>query len=494
MTTTGWTRVLCIWIALAGGVPLTPVRAASDSPAAAEDALAEMRKMNSDAYGKPPKELRSGSASPQPLSPKQVARSEKGFEIKLPSGAPLPSPAVHQGVLVTSGGFHSREVHAFDAQTGAPLWGLGLSDDGPSAPACAQGVCVWNTESCTIFAAEVRTGKLLWSHYLGDPQLSAPAIGGARVFTVYPASVQKQPPGASHVLAAFELRSGKLLWQRWIDGDAISAPVAAEDEVHVSSMAGTLYRMRQSDGEILSARRVRATSAPTVVRGEVYYAKRVEAEGGAAPREGLARRDKSGLEPERRAAQKQAPYLDPKVQRGSGLANKGKELDASNGFGSGPPASAKAALAESNIGQGSVSTLQAFQGSRVLKHGKHTIATMGDEVVATDTGSGRELWKRRLKGDLARSGGFLAAPPLSAGGRVLVGTLDGEIQLLDPSTGTVARSYAVGVPIRSQPVVEGGWIYVGSEDGRLVALRTDDASLTGWPQWGRDATRAGTVD
>jgi outer membrane protein assembly factor BamB len=494
MTTNAWTRVLCTSIALAGAALLTPARAASDAPAGAEDALAEVRKMNSDAYGKPPAKFRSGSASPQPLSAKQVARNAKGFEIRLPSGTPLPTPAVHQGVLVTSGGFHSREVHAFDAQTGAPLWGIGLSDDGPSAPACARGVCVWNTESCTIFAVEVRSGKLLWSHYLGDPQLSAPAIGGTRVFTVYPASVQKQPPGASHVLAAFDLQSGKLLWQRWIDGDAISAPVAAEDEVHVSSMAGTLFRVRQSDGAILSARRVRATSAPTVAKGNVYYAKRVEAEGSAAPQEGIARRDKVAAEPELRSAGKRAPYLDKSVQRRSGLASKGKDLDASNGFGSGAPASAKAAVAESNIGQGSVSTLQAFQGSRVLKDGKHTIATMGDEVVATDTDSGKELWKRRLKGDLARSGGFLAAPPLSAGGRVLVGTLDGEIQLLDPATGKLARTYALGVPIRSQPIVEGGWIYVGSEDGRLIALRTDDASLTGWPQWGRDAMRAGSVD
>lgn len=493
MPKTSWTRMLCAFLAIAGASVPGRVPAASDVPAP-EDALADAQKMNSSAYGKPPTKFRTGTASAQPLPAKHVARSAKGFEVKLPSGAPIPSPAVHEGVLVTSGGFHSREVHAFDAQTGAPLWGLGLSDDGPSAPACARGVCVWNTESCTIFAAEVRTGKLLWSHYLGDPQLSAPAIGDGRVFTVYPASVQKQPPGASHVLAAFDLRSGKLLWQRWIDGDAISAPVAAEDEVHVSSMAGTLYRLRQSDGEILSARRVRATSAPTIAQGEVYYAKRVEAKGSASPREGLARQDKGALKPALEAAQKQAPYLDAEVQRRSVLASKGKDLDASNGFGSGAPASAKAAAAEGNIGQGSVSTLQAFQGSRVLKKGKSTIATMGDEVVATDTESGRELWKHRLKGDLQRSGGFLAAPPLAAGGRVLVGTLEGEVQVLDPATGKLARSYALGVPIRSQPVVEGGWIYVGSEDGRLVALRTDDATLTGWPQWGRDATRVGTEE
>jgi outer membrane protein assembly factor BamB len=485
---------MCRALALCALALSGAAHAGDDAKPAPDDVLPEARKMNSAAYGKPPTKFQKGSTSPHPLEKKALQRTEQGFVIQLGSGAPLPSPAVHQGVIVTSAGFHSREVYGFDAQTGALLWGVGLSDDGPSAPACAQGVCVWNTESCTIFAVEVRSGKLLWSHFLGDPQLAAPSIADGRVFTVYPAQAQPQPPGASHVLASFELRSGKLLWQRWIDGDAISAPIAAEGEVHVSSMAGTLYRLRQSDGEILSARRVRATSAPTVAQGQVYYSNRTESKAGARPEESLARRDKAASAPAQMSAAKAAPYLDKEIQRGSGLANKGKELDASNGFGSGAPASAKASVAEGNIGQGSVSTLQAFQGSRILKRGKQSIAAMGDEIVATDTESGKALWKRELRGDLAKSGGFLAAPPVAAGAHVVVGTLDGEIQLLDPASGKLAKSFKAGAPIRSQPVVENGWIYVGSEDGRLIGIQTHDSSLTGWPQWGRDATRVGAVD
>jgi len=466
--------------------------AEADSPTGG-DVLAEARAMNSAEHAPPPSEWRSGEAHLQKLTADRVEPREKGFEIRLPSGAPVPSPAVHEGVLVTSGGFHSREIHAFDAQTGKPLWGLALSDDGPSSPACQRGVCVWNTESCTIFGVRARTGELLWSHYLGDPQLSAPAIGGDRVFTVYPAHVgQSQPPGASHVLAALDLESGRLLWQRWIDGDAISAPVAAEGEVHLSSMSGTLYRLRQSDGEILAARRARATSAPVVVGGEVYYSKRADSEADAGAQESLIKETKhapgSGLE----FGRKRALYLDAEVQRQSALAARGKSLDASNGFASGPPDSAKAADAESNLGQASVSTLQAFQGSRVLQLADRTVATMGDEVVASDGKTGKALWKRKLAGDLAQSGGALAAPPASAGGYVVLGTLDGAVELLDPSSGEVARRYELDAPIRAQPVIAAGWIYVGTADGRLIAIDTGDAALTGWPQWGRDATRVGT--
>jgi outer membrane protein assembly factor BamB len=45
--------------------------------------------------------------------------------------------------------------------------------------------------------------------------------------------------------------------------------------------------------------------------------------------------------------------------------------------------------------------------------------------------------------------------------------------------------------IRSQPVVADGRIYVGTEDGRLVAIDTKDPSITGWPTWGGNAQRTG---
>ena len=47
--------------------------------------------------------------------------------------------------------------------------------------------------------------------------------------------------------------------------------------------------------------------------------------------------------------------------------------------------------------------------------------------------------------------------------------------------------------MRSQPVAVDGWIYVGTEDGRLVAIDTKDASLTGWPMWGGNAARTGVA-
>ena len=97
------------------------------------------------------------------------------------------------------------------------------------AAACEDGVCVFNTESCTIFGIEVESGRMLWSHYLGDPLMSAPTIAGGRVFAAYPARPDRQgertqrPEGMSHALGAFDLHTGELAWSRWLDSDVISA-------------------------------------------------------------------------------------------------------------------------------------------------------------------------------------------------------------------------------------------------------------------------------
>ncbi|MGH9885714.1 MAG: PQQ-binding-like beta-propeller repeat protein, partial [bacterium] len=153
-------------------------------------------------------------------------------------------------------------------------------------------------------------------------------------------------------------------------------------------------------------------------------------------------------------------------------------------------ASAAAGVAMDNVGVQSVSSMQSFQGSRVVHFADKNVNTMGDEVIATDNETGAVLWKHKLAGDL-RQGGFLGTAPLAAGGHVLLGTLKGDVLRLDPASGKPAASYAVGSPIRSQPVVADGWIYVGTEDGRLVAIDTKDPAITGWPTWGGNAQRTG---
>jgi outer membrane protein assembly factor BamB len=479
--------------------PTAPAAIANDAPKG-EIVTAEVEKMNSGEYGRPPVKFRPGHVSPRKPAP--TTRTATGFQVQFASHATITTPTVYDRAVIVSGGFKSKELYAYEATTGKPRWAIDLHDDGPSSPACESGACVISTESCTIFAIDVKTGKQLWSFWLGDPLTSAPTIANERVFASYPAAStsdpkKPRPPGASHALAAFELKTGKILWQLWLDSDVMSAPVAVGDFVYVTTFKGTVIKLEQATGKVRYAMRAKATSAPVIQFDkngveQMYYTRRNEdaaADGGVE--EMLIRADHNEPKTRYKAAKKRADYIDRKAQSNTDYSKKAKDEDAANGFSGGAPASANAGVAFDNVGVQSVSSMQNFQGSRIVKLRDRSINTMGDEVIATDADTGATLWKHKLPGDLRKQGGFLGTAPLAAGNSILFGTLEGKVVRLDPQSGKELGAWSAGGRLRSQPVVDGGWIYVGTEDGKLVAINTKDPAITGWPTWGGNAQRTG---
>lgn len=569
------------------GLPGAVAKASGDktgTSAPPADVRAEVVKYNSAEFAAPPTQFRTGHVTPRQLDPAALTAKDGGFVVQLPSKAPIPTPTVADGKLFVSGGFHSKEYYCLDAKSGKLLWAVDLDDDGPSSAVVSEGVVVFNTESCTLFALDAATGKHLWSHWLGDPLTSTPAVADGLVFTSYPArgggqqaignvpggqgfggpiplpaaeqnqveppasqGLQPQapqppgfppglPPGPagvpadlpkqqplppqgqapaspnepaqpreasgkplppySHVLIALDLKTGKIRWQRWIDSDVMSAPVAVDDELHLASFSGRLYKFHQKTGEILAATVERATSAPVIVEKKIFVTRRTDAaaaDGGepiateaitSVARENLQQRQFQN-------AEKQAHYLDERVQRASGLAKAGLALDAGNGFGGGAPAQANPAAAFGNVGQGSVSTMQAFQGSRLTSSGTRNFNCMGDEIIASDPSTGQPLWKVKIAGDLAKEGGFLATAPALAGGQIFVATLAGELLQIDPADGKVQERRRVAGPIRFQPAIDGGRAYLGTQDGKVECIDLRDPRLTGWPMWGGDPAHTG---
>jgi outer membrane protein assembly factor BamB len=460
--------------------------------------LAEIISLNND-KNRPSSTFRKGHVTDAALD-NYLHKTNDGYYIQLPSTTMVPTPAVINGQVFVSGGFGSKQYYAFDAATGQKKWAVSLDDDGPSSPAIQDGIVVFNTESCTIFACDLASGKPIWSYWLGDPLMSMPTIANGIVFTAYPAAYPQQvtmqkgakgyPITPSHVLIAIELKTGAILWQKWIDSDVMSAPVAKDDLVYVTTFSGALYKVKQKTGEILEARAMRATSAPVFAANDLILSQRADHATDGVAREAVV--IGYGVN-KKEVYSKRADYLDKKVQSQSKLKGKAAGLDAGNGFAGGAPENSNWKAAHDNIGQSNVSTLQAFQGSRSLYMNGDLYNTMGDELVCTNK-DGTLKWKHKLSGDLVKEGGSMGTPPIYANGYIIIATYTGEVLVMGEKNGSVIKKYQVGGAIRYQPVVDKGWIFVTTENGRLYAINTGDARITGWNMWGGNARRTNAVE
>jgi outer membrane protein assembly factor BamB len=118
-------------------------------------------------------------------------------------------------------------------------------------------------------------------------------------------------------------------------------------------------------------------------------------------------------------------------------------------------------------------------------------------LYALGAAGGRESWRvrvvekpiERLPFDDPRSRyDRFGSDVTVAGGRLFLGTHDGRLLALDPGRGEKAWEFASGDSVLAAPAVEGGRVFFGSFDGNVYAL---DAA-TGRLVWKRD-TRAPVV-
>jgi len=452
--------------------------------------LSEIKELNTKEHV-PTSEFKKGEVNLTTLN-QYLKTTQKGFVIQLPSNTNIPTPVVDDGKIFVSGGFGSKQYFAFDAKTGKSVWAVNTSDDGPSSGVIDSDVLVFNTESCTIFAIDKKSGEMLWSYYLGDPLMSMPTVANGKVFTAYPAgyfnkfannnSAERINP--SHVLIAIDLKTGKIEWQKWIDSDIISAPVAKNNDIYFSTFSGSMYKVSQQTGEFEMALAMRATSAPVIDdNGNITVTYRSDKEEGIC-RESIAVINGTDASVKTCLMNKKYEYLCGKIQDASELKKSASNLDAGNGFSGGAPESANWSVAYANIGQSNVSSLQSFQGSRILYFNEKNYNTMGDILVCSDPSTGKIVWETKLDGDLKSAGGFLAAPPIKVQDFIVIATQGGEVQVINPIDGKINERYFVGDHIRYQPVVVDGWIYVTTTTGKLFGFDTGNPNLTGWPMWG----------
>ena len=363
-----------------------------------------------------------------------VKQTENGFVAKLPSARNVPTPAYHEGRILT-GGFGAYDMYAMDAHTGSSEWGLRLSDDGPTDPACRDGICVFNTYSCTIFAVEAATGKALWSWYLGSPQLATPVIDGDVVYTSYPGS--NPSSDARFVLGAFDLKTGKPSWRTWIDEEVNSTPVVHEGHVYVATTLGTLYKLATKDGSVASAQRNRIASPPVLTTDGVFF------------------------------GHEEVPKDNGMIQTSATLFP-----------------------ALETIAAAAIERVKPKPRPLVAQHRLITIDN--GMVVATNRHSGRRLWQVQPNDDAPAD---ISAPLIYAGKSILMATRNGNVVRMEQDTGAVSETFQLGEgAIASQPIAVDGWIYAGTVAGSLVGFDTHERSLTGWEMLGGTPDRRGAVN
>jgi outer membrane protein assembly factor BamB len=316
----------------------------------------------------------------------------------------------------------------------------------------------------------------LWHVSMGRGVRGCPALGEA-VLAV---------GTADRNIVLVDRTSGDVLWRSRLDGTVRSGPLLDEDRLYIASESqpdGRVYAVRLRDGRILWRARAGSVAAPLAFDGEALY---------AGTEEGIVSR----IDPETGSIEWRAP-LAGAVRAGPIVTPYGLVVATT---------SDSLYMLDRNTGTvrsrlripGSVLATPATDGRRVY------LGTVNGRVVAVDLVSWTISWDRTA-GDavygapalvadtlfvLARNGRLWMIPvdapdaatshtldivstagptPLASG--VLVGSVSGEILLVDPATGAIRwRAQVVG-PIEEPPLVRDRQVVVVAGRGNIHTYR-----------------------
>ncbi|MEM9301129.1 MAG: outer membrane protein assembly factor BamB [Pseudomonadota bacterium] len=107
------------------------------------------------------------------------------------------------------------------------------------------------------------------------------------------------------------------------------------------------------------------------------------------------------------------------------------------------------------------------------------VGSLDGEVIALDEVTGAERWR-------AQTSSEILAAPQAADGMVIVRSQDGRVFGFESETGRRAWVYDQSVPLLTlrgtgEPLLRGGYAYLGFDNGRMAALRIADGTVV-WEQ------------
>lgn len=386
-----------------------------------------------------------------------IEKTAQGYNINYGSGSSTPTPATYDGMLLSHGGYYSRNFFSFDEATGKYNWGSEFAESGPSSAVVEDSVLLINTQSCTLYALEAYTGKMLWSKWLGPNLYSMPSISDGKVYAVYPNELGASAYRLSrtgngdvkelkNVIACFDLKSGKILWQNWLDAEVLSSPVIAGSNVYLTCLSGSLYEFNKNTGIQLGNTNDMAMSPPTIVNDKVFVSVK------NAGNETVAVYSVNGLKLMKKIASLTSPlFID-------------------------------------NLYNLSANEQMNFCGTRIMNYKGKNYNVMGNKIICSNPDDGSVAWSAIIPTTTTEADKPAATMPVVAGGKIVVSTLSGQVIAYEPNTGKQLNSWETKNKVETQATINKGWIYSGSEDGKTVSINTGDSKFTGWNMFGYDGS------
>jgi outer membrane protein assembly factor BamB len=121
-------------------------------------------------------------------------------------------------------------------------------------------------------------------------------------------------------------------------------------------------------------------------------------------------------------------------------------------------------------------------------------AVSGKSLVCFDPKQFTIVWTIDLAKRTGMTEDEFAAMPAAANKKIVVSTLSGKVLVVDPLNGIIETTYDLETALKFQPVINEGWIYAGSKEGKLISYNTGNPLLTGWPMWSMNAAHNPVVD
>jgi len=364
------------------------------------------------------------------VSAARLFAGQGGIKWRVKTGDAVRStPAVTATRLFVGSG--DGHLYALDRATGRIVWHFAAGSAVHSSPAAAGGLVVAATMGGRIFAVDQSTGRIRWSLQTGDtlPRHVRPA-GGWDLLVSSPVVAGNTVVigGRDGVVYALDLASGAVRWRARTRGKVRATPAVHDGIVVVGSWDARVYAFDLATGR---ERWVNRTVGDTL-DSKKWGFDRQAIQGSAAIAGGqvfVGSRDGGlyGIDLETGERQWRATH------RGSWVV-----------------------------------------GSPTAEPGRVTVGSSdGHFIHAVEPATGKDIWR-------LETGMNVLASPLRIGDLTVIGLYrtdgpGGGLWALDAATGAVRWKLDLDAAIMSSPVAADGELYVGTEDGSIVAIHETSA-------------------